>query len=122
MRDLMHEVNLPSPEFEQKQVGTHQVHVTLRNNNEARKVFLDEDAMKIIGEAVFNSLSENEKTIINFIAERGKISVSDANRILQKDWRTAKNILERLVKKDVIGRRSTGKVRDPKARYVLKRP
>lgn len=122
MRDLMYEVNLPSPEFEQKQVGTHQVHVTLRNNIEARKIFLDEDAMKIIGEALFNSLSEKEKTIINFIAERGKISVSDANRILQKDWRTAKNILERLVKNDVIERRTTGKVRDPKARYVFKRP
>ncbi len=78
--------------------------------------------MKLIGEAVFNSLSEDEKTIINFIAERGKISVSDANRILQKDWRTAKNILERLVKKDVIDRRTTGIVRDPHARYVLKRP
>lgn len=121
MRDLMHEVNLPSPEFKQKQVGTHQVHVTLRNNIEARKVFLDEDAAKLIGEALFNSLNEEEKTIINFIAEKGKISVSDANRILQRDWRTAKSILDRLVSKMVLERRSTGKVRDPHARYLLKR-
>ncbi len=83
--------------------------------------FLDEDAAKLIGEAIFGSLDEQEKVVINFIAEKGNINVSDANRVLHKDWRTAKNILDRLVKKNVLERRSTGKMRDPQARYVLKR-
>lgn len=120
MRDMMTEVNLPPPEFVQRQVGNHQVHVTLRNNVEARKVFLDEDAAKIVGEAVFNSLDEQEKVIINFVAEKGRISVSDANRILRKDWRTAKKVLDRLAKARVLERRSTGKLRDPHARYLLR--
>jgi hypothetical protein len=46
--------------------------------------------------------------------------VSDANRILQCDWRTARNVLEELVGKRIFDRISvSGKERDPKKRYVM---
>ena len=122
MRDMMAEANLPGPEFIQKQIGTHQVHVILRNNIEARKVFVDEDAINVIGKAIFETLSDDERMIINYIAEKGHMNVSDANRLLHRDWRTAKSKLEGLVAKGVLIRRSrTGKKQDPSQRYVLKR-
>ncbi len=122
MRDFMKEADLPEPEFVQKEVAFHQVHVTLRNNIEARKTFVDADALKLLGESVYEQLSSEEKLVINFIADKGKINVSDANRVLRKNWHTAKQILDALGERDILLRRSkTGKVRDPSAHYILKR-
>lgn len=122
MRDEMLGAELPAPEFTQEEVGTHQVHVTLRNNIEARKEFLEAGALKLIGEAVFEQLEQSEKQVINFVAERGNINVSDANRLLRKDWATAKKILDALVDKKILIRQSrSNKPRDPSARYVLRR-
>ncbi len=122
MRTMMLEANLPAPEFAQKEVGPHQVHVVLRNNIEARKEFVDSGALKIIGQTVYEQLSQDEKQVINFIAEKNAINVSDANRLLHRDWHTAKKILESLVVRGILMRRSkTGKERDSQARYVLRR-
>lgn len=122
MRDEMLEAELPAPEFTQKEIGTHQVHVVLRNNIEARKEFVEAGALKLIGEAVYEQLEQNEKQIINFVAERGHINVSDVNRLLRKDWATSKKILDQLVTKKILVRNSrTNKPRDPSARYVLRR-
>ena len=121
MRDFMKEANLPEPEFTQREVGFHQVHVTLRNNVEARKEFVEAGALKLLGENVYEDLSTDEKMIINFLADRGKINVSDTNRILGKDWHTAKSVLEDLAARKILVRRSkTGKTRDPSAHYTLK--
>ena len=122
MRTMMLEANLPAPEFAQKEVGPHQVHVVLRNNIEARKEFVDSGALKIIGQTVYEQLSKDEKQVINFIAEKNAINVSDANRLLHRDWHTAKKILESLVTRGILMRRSkTNKERDSQARYVLRR-
>jgi ATP-dependent DNA helicase RecG len=122
MRDMLIVANLPEPEFAQQEIGTHQVHVTLRNNIEARKEFVEAGALKLIGESVYEQLNQEEKQIINFIAEKGRINVSDANRLLQKDWQTAKRTLDDLAGRTVLMRRSrTGKPRDPSAHYVLRR-
>ena len=121
MRDFMREANLPEPEFTQKEIGFHQVHVTLRNNVEARKEFVEAGALKILGESVYEDSSSEEKMVINFLAENGKINVSDANRILGRDWQTAKVVLETLAARKIVLRRSkTGKDRDPSAHYVLR--
>lgn len=120
MRDEMLGAELPAPEFTQREIGTHQVHVIMRNNIEARKEFVEAGALKLLGEAVYEKLDGREKLIINFVAERGHINVSDANRILNKDWATAKKILDGLVNKEVLIRRST-KQRDPSSRYILRR-
>jgi ATP-dependent DNA helicase RecG len=101
---------------------TYQVHVTLRNNIEARKEFVEAGALKVIGESVYEQLSQQEKQVINFIAESGRINVSDANRLLQKDWQTSKRTLDDLVARGILMRRSrTNKPRDPSAHYVLRR-
>jgi ATP-dependent DNA helicase RecG len=122
MRDEMIGADLPEPEFTQKEIGTHQVHVILRNNIDARKEFVEAGALKLLGEAVYEELSQLEKQVINFIAEKGHINVSDANRLLQKNWQTARKILDGLVTRNILARRSrTNKPRDPSARYVLQR-
>lgn len=122
MRDMMEEANLPAPEFTQQEVGAHQVHVTLRNAVDARKEFVDAAALKLIGESVYEHLTNEEKMVINFIAENGKINITDTNRLLRRDWQTAKKILESLVKKGILMRRTrTNKPRDPSAHYILRR-
>ena len=122
MRDEMLGAELPAPEFTQREIGTHQVHVILRNNIEARKEFVEAGALKLIGEAVYEQLDQSEKQVINVVAEKGHINVSDANRVLGKDWQTAKKILDGLVSKKILLRLSrTNKPRDPSARYVLRR-
>jgi len=122
MRDYMAAANLPEPEFAQKEIGTHQVHVTLRNNIEARKEFVDAGALKLIGESLYEQLAAEEKQIINFVAEKGSINVSDANRLLHRDWQTARGILQRLADRQILMRRAkSGKARDPSAHYLLRR-
>ncbi len=106
MRDFMKSANLPAPEFSRKEIGTHQVHVTLRNNVEARKEFVDAGALKLLGEGVYEQLSGPEKQVINFLAEKGSINVSDANRLLHRDWQTAKRILQGLVHRQILMRRA----------------
>jgi hypothetical protein len=97
------------------------VHVTLRNAHKQRRVLLDADAMAVVGEAVFKTLSQDERRAINFTAERGTISVSDLQRLTQKTWPASKRILEGLKTKGILEdkRRSSLKV-DPQARYLLK--
>lgn len=120
MRDLMKDSELPPPEFTQKEVGHHQVHVTLRNNFEARKTFVDASAAKVLGEALFSKLEPREKMVVNYVAENGAVNVSDANRVLQCDWRTARNVLDRLAERGVLERVSSGRDRDPKTHYRLR--
>lgn len=124
IRDTMMASNLPAPEFSQKEIGNTQVHVTLRNDVEHRKTFVDANAARIVGESVFDSLDENERIIINYLAERVRINVTDAQRITGKGWQYAKGLLDGLVDKKILEyRRPTPDVeRDPKAHYVLRRP
>jgi len=46
-----------------------QVRVTLRNNIKHRKVWIDKDASAVIGEAIFKTLSQDERRVINFVVE-----------------------------------------------------
>jgi ATP-dependent DNA helicase RecG len=122
MRDYMRGANLPEPEFAQKEVGVHQVHVTLRNNVEARKEFVDASALKLIGQQTYEKLSRYEKDVINFVAEKNSINVSDANRLLHKDWQTSKSILQGLVDKQILMRRAKSEKARSSSHYVLRRP
>ncbi len=71
--------NLPPPEFSQKQIGAHSVHVTLKNSIEHRRTFLNSGAANVVGAALYETLTEHERLVINFVAEQGKISVSDTS-------------------------------------------
>jgi hypothetical protein len=80
---------------------------------------LDSEAYKRLGEAVAFSLDPDERRIVNYVIENGKINASDALRILSTTyWHTAKAKLGRLVDRGILDFISK-KQRDPKSHYVL---
>jgi len=122
MRDVMLAMDLPAPEFEQKQIGNALVRVTLRNNQALRHVWIDRDAAEIVGEAMNKLLSLKEKRCINFVAEHGKIHVNEAQRLLgEKTWHAARKVLQGLVEKGIFEFVSKYS-RDPNSHYRLKKP
>lgn len=98
------------------------VKATLRNDVANRTNALDSEAYKALGEAVAFSLDADERRIVNYVIEHGRINASDALRILSTTyWHTANGKLKRLVQRGVLDFISK-KHRDPKSHYVLHRP
>jgi ATP-dependent DNA helicase RecG len=124
IRDTMAEMSLPQPEFAQKEKqedNFSQVRVTLRNNIKHRKVWIDKDASHVIGEAIFKTLSQDERRVINFIVEYGNISVSQVQRLTGRTWHSAKKLLLNLKLRDIlIDQRNPALDRDPGARFFLR--
>jgi len=120
IRDTMAEMNLPKPTFEQ--IGGASVRVTLKNSKKQRKVWVDAEASLVIGDALAQTLSVDEKRIINFLAEHKVISVSQVARLTTKtNWPSAKKLLTGLVKRGILEhQKRSGLDRDPQARFVLK--
>lgn len=104
MRDTMVEMKLPVPEFSQKQseVGNAIVRVILRNNIKQRRAWIDRDVSQIVSEAIASDLSEDERQVVNWVAEHGKITNSDANKLLGVTWHSAKKLLLGLARKKVL--------------------
>lgn len=120
MRDSMLKMELPSPEFVRREHNHHSVLVKLRNDYKHRRVWLDADAVSVVGEVIFKTLSQDEKRAINLAAEHGEISVSDFQRVTQKTWHASKQVLESLKKKGIfLDKRRKGIARDTTARYFL---
>ncbi len=121
MRTEMKNMELPTPEFAQDEVGHALVRVTLRNSINQRKVWVDSDVVELLGTQIARTLNELEKRCINFCAEHGQISVSEAQRLTGiATWHTARNLLDRLVMRGILVRRKrTDIVKDSKARYML---
>jgi ATP-dependent DNA helicase RecG len=124
MRDTMKEMRLPAPAFEQVKtdMGFSQVKVTLRNDVKQRKVLVDVDVTSVIGEALSRNLSQEEKRVLNFVAEHGKINVIQCHKLLPsvKKWHGAKRILTNLSEKGLLRHiHSKTVVRDSRAYYVL---
>jgi ATP-dependent DNA helicase RecG len=122
MRDSMIASNLPKPEFEQKEINSGLVRVTLRNNIKHRRVWVDKDARAVLGAALAQTLSPNEKKIVNFVAEYEGISVSQAHRLTGvKTWHSAKKLLLGMKERNILeDRRNPVLDRDPGARFFLK--
>jgi ATP-dependent DNA helicase RecG len=122
MRDTMLEMQLPAPEFKRKETEYHLVRVTLRNNIKQRKVWVDADVSDVVNEVISKSLSEDERRVINFVAENGKINVSQVTRLTSiRSWPTAKKLLDKLVDRGLFARVSDEtKERDPNAHYRLR--
>ena len=116
----MQEANLPEPTFVQKTSGVFQVSVTLRNNIEARKTFVRAEIQDVVSRAIFEALSPDEKLIINFLADRGSLNVTDTGLLIGKDWRATKAILDTLEEKKIV-ERTPGKERNRHRRYHLRR-
>lgn len=122
IRDTMAAMNLPMPEFEQKEINNALVRVTLRNDLKHRKMWIDKDAGAVIDAAIFRTLNQDEKRVINFVSEMGNISVSQAHRLTGvKTWHSAKKLLLGLKERGILeDRRNPGLDRDPGARFFLK--
>lgn len=123
MRDTMEEMHLPPPLFEQTQsgIGFSQVRVTLRNHIKQRKVWVDSDVSHLVGELAKN-LNAEEKRVLNFVAEHGKINVVQCHRLIPSlaKWHAAKKLLQKLVSKGLLKHVHSPTVeRDSRAHYVL---
>jgi len=122
IRDYMKKMKLPEPEFAQKEVGGALVQVTLRNDIEHRKVFIDSDAFRVLGEKLSRGLSEYERRMVNFVAENRTINVTQASRLIGRRWAYAKKILTKLTEKGVFDHVHDDAIeRDSFAYYTLKR-
>ncbi|HEV2245800.1 MAG TPA: ATP-binding protein [Terriglobia bacterium] len=125
MRDTMREMNLPMPEFGTKGGGDSfpLVRVVLRNNIKQRKVWIDADVTAFVAERIISELTDDEKRIINWAAENGGINVSQAQRLTNRSWHSANNLLRKLSQKGIFSHihKQHGKKgqRDPNAHYVL---
>ena len=124
IRDTMTEMSLPEPEFRQvESAATPLVRVVLRNDVRQRRVWVDSDITAIVGDVITKDLTEDEKRLINFAAEYGAISVTDAQRLTHRSWSSAKRMLQKLVIKKILEYRSrTDIIRDPQARFYIRRP
>lgn len=112
IRDLMSESGLPAPEYSEVDLDGYLVRLTLRKGNRARGSVQPPDS---VGGKVTN---EKEEHLIAHIGTTASVSVSEAERLLQVGWRTAKKILDGLVEKEILERRSkSDKPKDPTARY-----
>lgn len=116
----MENAHLPPPEFRQERAGSLSVMCTLRNNVTDRSNSLDSEAYKRLGEAVAFGLTPEEKKIVNFVIQHGKMNVSDGLRIMRTTrWHTAKNLIGGLVERGVLDRHGAGKVRNSHSFYSL---
>lgn len=119
MRHLMNQSGLPDPGFRQEADRMSKVVVVLRNNIEQRKTWIDRDLTRHVGETLAQSLTAEEKRVLNFLAETGKITVSDAHRITTlRTWHSARKLMNRLLEKGLVKEVKT-KIRDPKAHFLL---
>jgi ATP-dependent DNA helicase RecG len=123
MRQTMQDLDLPDPAFVQQREMNPKITVVLKNDVEHRKVWLDSDVSRLVGEAIFQVLSADEKLIVNYVSqpEHGRINVSDAVRVTRKAWGSCKKLLDGLVRRGLL-RHVHGKERDPKSHYVWALP
>lgn len=124
IRDTMVGMSLPKPEFSQPAVGYTIVKVVLRNHIKQRRAWIDKDVSAIVTEAITAGLSENEIRILNWAAENRKVTISDANRLLQMNWVQAQRLLHGLAEKRIFQyirfRPYVKDIRDPQAYFRLR--
>ncbi len=121
MKQTMEDLNLPAPEFDVKENGQTFVKVTLRNNIKQRRVWIDRHASSIVGEDVFDSLTSQERQVMNYAAEHAGINVSQAARLMGVTWVKARKVLGKLAESRIlVHHHADDKDRDPKAHYTLK--
>jgi ATP-dependent DNA helicase RecG len=114
----LHEAKLPTIKYDADQNG---VRATLFNDVANRTNSLDSEAYKALGESIAFSLDSDERRIVNYVIEHGRINASDTLRILSTTyWHTAKAKLKRLVQRGILDFISK-KQRDPKSHYVMRK-
>jgi len=120
MRQTMTDLELPPPDFSEKHTSHIFFKVVLRNNVEHRKVWLDSDASRVVGEVMFRTLSEYQKRVINYVAEYGRINVSDTMRLTRMNWHSSRKLLLGLVARRILkDMRRPNLIRDTKGHFIL---
>lgn len=110
------DAKLPAVQYEANQ---NRVRAILFNDVANRTNSLDSEAYRVLGEAIAFSLDSDERRLVNYIIEHGRMNASDALRILSTTyWHTANSKLKRLVQRGILDFVSK-KHRDPKSHYVL---
>ena len=126
IRDTMTAMDLPEPEFSQSrsEVESALVRVILRNKIKQRRAWIDQDVAKIVAEAIAAGFSKDEIRAVNWAAEHGGITISDANKLLGLHWQAAKSLLFDLTARKVFQyirfRPFEKNTRDPKAFFRLR--
>ena len=97
----LHEAKLPTVAY---YADNDKVIATLFNDVANRTNSLDSEAYKALGEAVAFSLDADERRLVNYVIEHGKINASQALRILRSTtyWQTANAKLKRLVQRNIL--------------------
>jgi ATP-dependent DNA helicase RecG len=122
IRDYMKKSGLPAPVFAQKELGNTLVQVTLKNDVDHRKAFVDTEAFNILGELLSKSLDDSERRIVNFVAENRTINVTQAVNLINRRWQACKKILTSLVTKGVLDHIHSNTIeRDAFQYYTLKK-
>jgi ATP-dependent DNA helicase RecG len=125
MRETMKEMNLPLPEFAAKggESSYPLVRVVLRNNIKQRKIWIDADVTAFVAEKIVGELSDDEKRLINWVAENESINVSQAQRLTNRSWPSANTLLKKLAMRGILShvhkRHGHKGERDPGAHYIL---
>lgn len=122
IRDAMKSVGLPAPVFQETTSTSSGVKITLKNDVEHRREFVDSDVYDVLGDDISQDLTDHERRFVNHIAEYGTINVSEAMRLAGLRWQRAKKILIGLVTKNVLDHvHSKAVERDAYAYFTLKK-
>jgi ATP-dependent DNA helicase RecG len=123
IRQEMLQLGLPAPEFLQSELANAMVLVTLRNNKPIRKMLVDEDVARIVGESITSQLTPSEKIVVNYVIVAESITVTEACRQTGHTWHTCRKLLDGLVIKQILEhKKRPGAKIDRQGRYILKRP
>jgi ATP-dependent DNA helicase RecG len=122
IRDTMAGLGLPEPTFVETTSTSAFVRVTLKNDVEHRKQFIDSDAFEVLGAALSATLTPIERRIVNYIAEHGTINATEASRLTGVRWHTIKKTLSSLVDRNIVDHVHSATVeRDRHAYFTLKK-
>jgi ATP-dependent DNA helicase RecG len=76
----------------------------------------------VLGESLAKSLDEQERRIVNFVAENRTINVTQTGKLIGRRWQACKKILGHLVDRGILDHVHSQKVeRDAFQYYTLKK-
>lgn len=102
MLHLMVESELPAPEFAEKVSDYSTVRVTLRNNIKQRRAWIDAAVVSVVSPEIDKTLTDEERRVINYLAEHATINTTQAAKILDRGWQSTHRLLLRLQSKKLL--------------------
>ncbi|WP_082653073.1 ATP-binding protein [Aureimonas sp. AU22] len=122
MRQDMQRAGLPAPNFIQKEVNGHQVHVTLSNDADRRRKIREISPNVFLNEELLTSLTDDERRLISAMTEADTINITLAALILKRSWPYASKVINGLVERGLIEpANNRSKKHDATKRYRIKK-